>query len=166
MTTTKQRKDSFSFSILFIILFSTRELGKEQFTFDPVSIQNNYLNMINISWLKKIIWVIGVLRRTVVIDWRCDNLCGSHLQSQVVVLVSWKFKNPGERFETSVNNNSPSQDSNHPDDLFQSRYVTPGFKPFSYDKYTWNAINSSKELFKILKKENGNHLDWYMACWH
>ena len=34
--------------------------------------------------------------------------------------------------ETSVVNNSPSQDSNHPDDLFQSRYVTPGFKPFSY----------------------------------
>ena len=24
--------------------------------------------------------------------------------------------------ETSVTNNSPSQDSNHPDDLFQSRY--------------------------------------------
>ena len=34
--------------------------------------------------------------------------------------------------ETSVTNNSPSQDSSHPDDLFQSRYVTPGFKPFSY----------------------------------
>ena len=33
---------------------------------------------------------------------------------------------------TSVTNNSPSQDSNHPDDLFQSRYVTSGFKPFSY----------------------------------
>ena len=33
--------------------------------------------------------------------------------------------------ETSVTNDSPSQDSNHPDDLFQSRYVTPGFKPFS-----------------------------------
>ena len=31
----------------------------------------------------------------------------------------------------TVNNNSPSQDSNHPDDPFQSRYVTPGFKPFS-----------------------------------
>ena len=28
--------------------------------------------------------------------------------------------------------NSPSQDSNHLDDLFQSRYVNPGFKPFSY----------------------------------
>ena len=26
--------------------------------------------------------MIGVLRRTVVIDWRFDNLCGSHLQSQ------------------------------------------------------------------------------------
>ena len=26
---------------------------------------------------------------------------------------------------------SPSQDSNHPDDRFQSRYVTPRFKPFS-----------------------------------
>ena len=34
--------------------------------------------------------------------------------------------------ETSVANKSPSQDSNHPDDLFQSRYVTPRFKPFYY----------------------------------
>ena len=34
--------------------------------------------------------------------------------------------------ETSVTNNSPSQDSNHPEDLFHSRYVTPWFKPFSY----------------------------------
>ena len=34
--------------------------------------------------------------------------------------------------EMSVTNNSPSQDSYHPDDLFQSRYVTPGFKPFFY----------------------------------
>ena len=33
--------------------------------------------------------------------------------------------------ETSVTNDSPSQDSNHPDDLFQSKYDTPGFKPFS-----------------------------------
>ena len=29
-------------------------------------------------------------------------------------------------------NNSPSQNSSHPDDLFQSKYVTPGFKAFSY----------------------------------
>ena len=56
----------------------------------------------DIPWLKRIIWVIGVLRRTVVIDWRFDSLCGSHLKSQVLVLVSWKFKNPGERFDWSV----------------------------------------------------------------
>ena len=31
--------------------------------------------------------------------------------------------------ETSVANNSPSEDSTHLDDHFQSRYVTPGFKP-------------------------------------
>ena len=34
--------------------------------------------------------------------------------------------------ETSVTYNSSSQDSYHPDDLFQSRHATPGFKPFSY----------------------------------
>jgi len=32
----------------------------------------------------------------------------------------------------SVVNKSPFQDSSHPDDHFQSRYVTPGFKTFSY----------------------------------
>ena len=32
--------------------------------------------------------------------------------------------------KTSIANNSPSQDSNHPDDLFESKYVTLGFKPF------------------------------------
>ena len=32
--------------------------------------------------------------------------------------------------ETSVANNSPSQDSSHLDDLFQSRYGTLGFKAF------------------------------------
>ena len=32
-------------------------------------------------WLKKIIWVIAFLRRTVVSDWRFDNMCGSHLLS-------------------------------------------------------------------------------------
>ena len=30
-----------------------------------------------------------------------------------------------------VTNNSPSRVSNHPDDLFQSRFITPGLKPFS-----------------------------------
>ena len=94
-------------------------------------------------WLKKIIWVIGVLRRTVVSDWRFDNLCGSHLQSQDSLL-TLKMAS-AQVVETSVTNNSPSQDSYHPDDLFQSRYATPGFKPFSYQtvrcaNHGWNMI--------------------------
>ena len=39
----------------------------------------------------------------------------------------------------SVTNNSPSQDSmaSHPDDHFQSKYVNPGFKPFSYNRNSY-----------------------------
>ena len=48
-------------------------------------------------WLKKIIWVTGVLRRNVVGDWCFDNLCQSHLHSQVK-----KFKNPSEQFDWSI----------------------------------------------------------------
>ena len=59
-----------------------------------------------------IIWVTGVLRGTVV------NLTLNMASAQVV--------------EKSVAHNTPSQGSNHADDHFQSRYVTPGFKPFSY----------------------------------
>ena len=58
--------------------------------------------IIQTLWLKTIIWVIGVLRRTVVCGWHFNNLCGSHLQNQVILLVSWKFKNPGERFDWSI----------------------------------------------------------------
>ena len=54
------------------------------------------------------------------------NLCGSHLQSLLDSENGFT-----QVVETSVTNNSPSQDSNHPDDLFQSRYVTPGFKPYA-----------------------------------
>ena len=44
----------------------------------------------SLPWLKKIIWVIGVPRRTVVCDWRFHNLCGGWLskhQSQTTVLL-------------------------------------------------------------------------------
>ena len=54
--------------------------------------------------------------------------------------------------ETSVTNNSPSQDSYHPDDLFQSRYVTPPqtifLKIIMINKtlfYAQNAGNSISE---------------------
>ena len=35
----------------------------------------------------------------------------------------------------SVANNSPSQGSYHSGNLFQSRYIASGLKPFSYDVY-------------------------------
>ena len=67
-----------------------------------------------ISRLSLIVRVNVVLNRTVVVDsdWRFDNLCGSHLQSQK----NW----------------SPIQDYVHPDDQIQPTYeMTPGFKPFT-----------------------------------
>ena len=44
----------------------------------------------------------------------------------------------------SPEKNSPSEDFNHPDDRFQSRYATPGFKPFS----SWNLF-SFRETCKV-----------------
>ena len=69
-----------------------------------------------------ITWVTGVLRRTVV------DLTLKMASAQVV--------------ETSVTHNSPSQDSNHPDEHFQSRYVTPGFKRFSYRPTIFTVVCS------------------------
>ena len=46
-------------------------------------------------------------------------------------------------FVKSVANNSPSQESSYPDDHFQSRYVTPGFKSFS-DCYIWQDLHQTK----------------------
>ena len=59
--------------------------------------------------MKVIIWVTGVLRRTVVGDWRFDNLCISHQQQSFSGLQSprWSL-------------------------IFQSWYVTPGFKPLIF----------------------------------
>ena len=36
--------------------------------------------------MKKIVWAIQVLKKTVVCDQRFDILCGSHLQSEVIVI--------------------------------------------------------------------------------
>ena len=54
----------------------------------------NVLNITNISRLSLIVPVNKVLNRTVVVgsDWRFDNLCGSHLQSQSELYhVSWWY---------------------------------------------------------------------------
>ena len=42
------------------------------------------------------------------------------------------------------------QDSSHPDDLFQSRYVNPGFKPFSHFLEYKSVISSITGLFSLL----------------
>ena len=64
--------------------------------------------------------------------------------------------------ETSVTNNSPSQDPNHPHYLFQSRYVTPGFKPFSYNmkkKLTGTLIETTyRKRFSYLYVSIINHV--------
>ena len=59
--------------------------------------------------------------------------------------------------KTSVANNSPSQDSSHPNDLFQSRYVTTGFEPFPYLVIFFffskrNKMGPSKDQYAILSK--------------
>ena len=56
--------------------------------------------------------------------------------------------------EMSVTNNSPSQYSYHPDDLFQSRYATPGFKPFSELPYAFirSYVVSMPGLFFFIRK--------------
>jgi len=78
-----------------------------------------------ITWLKKIIWVIGVLRRTVV------GSLTRVFELETDYLLTLKMA-PLQAVEMSVTNNKPSQDSNHPDDLFQSRYVTPGSQTFFF----------------------------------
>ena len=59
--------------------------------------------------------------------------------------------------ETSVTNNCPSQDSNHTDNLFQSRYATPEFKPFSYFPMVVLILASIFPLFTFQQ----NH-SWFL----
>ena len=76
-----------------------------------------------------IVRVSVVLRRTVVGDWRFDNLSGSHLQSQVNSVC--QSMTSAQVVETSVTNNSSSQNYTHPDDHTIRTTDTPGFKPFT-----------------------------------
>ena len=53
-----------------------------------------------LPWLKMIILATGVLRRTVLNDWRFENVHRGHLNSQVIDFsLSNSGKNPGERFD-------------------------------------------------------------------
>jgi len=51
-----------------------------------------------------------------------------------------------------------SQDFNHPDDLFQSRYVTAGFKPFSYDNNHSKRSINRKRLTAVFDSKEKNKL--------
>jgi len=51
----------------------------------------------------------------------------------------------------SVAGGGPSRGSTHPDDLFQSRYVTPGLKPFSY---YFKVLLENAKIIKVLMKYN------------
>ena len=103
----------------------------------------------SIPWLKKIIWVILVLRRTVVNDWHYDNLCWSHLQSQVQSLSSESRVHltlkmaSAQVVKVSVTNNCPSQDSNHPDYLSQSRFYH--YSLFNSELWLLSCRHSSQE---------------------
>ena len=70
----------------------------------------------------------------------------------------------------SVTNNSPSQDFSHPDDLFQSRYVTPGFKPFSYKKVSSiHEIHVCKKSHKkkiMYEKKLISNKNFMTSCCH
>ena len=82
------------------------------------------------------------------LDWKRSS---GWLESWEGLLESWVF-NVGVQRRT---NNSPSQDSNHPDDLFQSRYGTPGFKLFSY-------LTSNNHR---LESAGLNALEELLRCW-
>ena len=82
-----------------------------------------------VPWFKKIIWVIGALRRTDI-----STTCAEAIfrPATLDLKVTLKRASPQVIEMSDTNSSSLSQDSNHPDDLFQSRYVTPGLIPFSY----------------------------------
>ena len=67
---------------------------------------------------------------------------------------------------TSVANNSLSQDSNHPNDHFQSRYVTPNhFKPFSYfciSSYIYTCLYPSSTGLSSTHITTRSQLAWLL----
>ena len=70
--------------------------------------------------VKLIAQVVVVSRKVIVGDWRFHGLSGGHLQSQI---------SAAEAVETSVTNNSLSQDNNLDDQLHTSNN-NHRFKPF------------------------------------
>ena len=77
-----------------------------------------------ISSYSVIIWVSVVLKRTVIGDWRFDNLSGSHLHLTLKMTSA-------QVVEMSVTNNSSFRNYTHPNDHTIWTTDTAGFKPFT-----------------------------------
>ena len=63
-----------------------------------------------------------------------------------------------------IANNSPSQAFNHPDDLSQSRYVTPGFKPFSYVLLSYLVEKIFWKIDSIIMQNSSDILLLFLAA--
>ena len=66
------------------LLYNTIYIPCTRFQWELILIE--WSNFMQCSSYSVIVRVSVVLKRTVVGDWRFDNLCGSHLQSQVYVV--------------------------------------------------------------------------------
>ena len=105
-----------------------------------------------VIYVTVVVWVIVrvcsvVLRRTVVgVDWRFDNLSGSHHQTLMMA--------SAQVVETSVNtNNSPSQDyTTNPDDHSNHNIDSPGFKPFTVINICYTTCWKGGRSLRIFRK--------------
>ena len=102
-------------------------------------------------------WASGWLEsrdsRTVVSDWGFDNLCRSHLQSQVTLKMA-SAQVVKCQLPTTVN----SQDLSNPDHHFQSGYITPGFKPLIFLIYWWYSHSVQTSWAELIVREGLNKL--------
>ena len=98
------------FMVSWVVLTRFQQL--QSFSSSLLSLRKLFEPRSNIPWLKKMIWVTGVLRGTVVSDWRFDNLSGSHLQSHLTLKMA-----SSQVVEMSVAN-KPSSESLDSEDGF------------------------------------------------
>ena len=63
-----------------------------------------------------------------------------------------------------IANNSPSQAFNHPDDLSQSRYVTPWFKPFSYVLLNYLVEKVFWKIYSIIMQNLSDILLFFLTA--
>ena len=74
-----------------------------------------------------------------------------------IVNVAFQIEQNSPNTNISVTNNSPSQDSYHPDDLFQSRYTNISISSILLrsDKSLNDKINETNKILRSLCKSKG-----------